>query len=277
MDGGWTASDAAVLLRVPTASDDKYSRGVLGVRTGSLQYPGAAVLGVEAAWRTGIGMVRYLGPDRATDLVLHRRPETVTVDGRVQAWLIGSGTDAATRSPEETAALRAILAADAPVVVDAGALDLVAGAAAPIVVTPHDREHARLREALGLPATPTDADRSAAARETAEALGGSVLLKGSRTVVATPGGWTTVLPEATAWLSTAGTGDVLGGVLGAVVAGAAAQRRLDAELLGRLAATASLLHARAAELAVDAANGGPIAALDVAERLPAAGAQLRRR
>ena len=95
MSGSWTVQDAARVLRRPTAPDDKYSRGVLGIRTGSDQYPGAAVLGVEAAWRTGLGMVRYLGPSVPTSLVLQRRPETVTADGRVQAWLIGSGTDAA--------------------------------------------------------------------------------------------------------------------------------------------------------------------------------------
>ncbi len=269
---GWTASDAAEVLREPTASDDKYSRGVLGVRTGSESFPGAAVLGVEAAWRTGVGMVRYLGPARATDLVLQRRPETVTAEGRVQAWLIGSGTDAARRSVEETAALREILGGDVPVVVDAGALDLAPGATAPVVVTPHEREHARLREVLGLaPADARDeAGRRDAARETAVALRAAVALKGSRTVVATPSGWTAVLPEATPWLATAGTGDVLGGAVGAVVASAAAGGAIDVEALGPLAATGAWLHARAAAAAVDAAGGGPVTALDVASRLPAA-------
>ena len=97
----WGPTETAAELRAPTDTDDKYRRGVVGIRTGSEQYPGAAVLGVEAAWRTGVGMVRYLGPDRPTGLVLHRRPETVTSGGRVQAWLIGSGTDAAARPPGE--------------------------------------------------------------------------------------------------------------------------------------------------------------------------------
>src|SRR3954470_13754689 len=91
----WTAADTAREYRVPEASDDKYSRGVLGVLTGSAQYPGAAVLGVEAAARTGAGMVRYLGDAEAARLVLQRRPEIVTAPGRVQAWLIGSGMAAA--------------------------------------------------------------------------------------------------------------------------------------------------------------------------------------
>lgn len=275
MDGGWTASDAAEVLRVPTASDDKYSRGVLGVRTGSSRYPGAAVLGVEAAWRTGLGMVRYIGPPGPTQLVLQRRPETVAADGRVQAWVIGSGTDADERSADETAALRGLLGGPEPVVVDAGALDLVTGASAPVVVTPHARELDRLRVALGLsPVRAGDDDaRVTAAQETARELGVCVVVKGSRTVVATPSGWRVTLAPAPAWLATAGTGDVLAGVIGAVVAGGAAAsqargEQLGVEELGPLAATGALLHARAAAAAVDAVSGGPIVALDVAEQLP---------
>ncbi|GAA3038607.1 ADP-dependent NAD(P)H-hydrate dehydratase [Microbacterium dextranolyticum] len=262
----WNRSEAARLLRRPTPDDDKYSRGVLGVRTGSERYPGAAVLGVEAAHRAGVGMVRYLGPDRALSFVLARRPETIGADGRVQAWLVGSGTDAADRHPDEAVALRSILDGDVPVVVDAGALDLVVGrvGAAPVIVTPHAREHVRLRAAAGLP--PIDEDsldaRVAAAVGTARALGVAVLLKGAQTVVATPAGWTRIVDAPTAWLSTAGTGDVLGGVLGALVAAAAAS---DVEHLGPLAATAALVHGEAAAAASEARNGGPVAALDVAD------------
>lgn len=280
----WTAEHAAGVLRMPTASDDKYSRGVLGVRTGSERYPGAAVLGVEAAHRTGLGMVRYLGPERPTALVLARRPETVTADGRVQAWLIGSGTDASERRAAETRALRDLLAGEVPVVVDAGALDLVADAPggapwrAPVVVTPHDRELARLRDAAGLPAvdlTGPGVDRTAAAVDSARALGVTVLLKGARTVVATPAGVARTVTSPTPWLATAGTGDVLGGILGALVAGAAGAAEaagaadeagaLDVEALGALAATAALVHGRAAAAASAARAGGPITALDVAE------------
>ena len=280
----WTAEHAAGVLRMPTASDDKYSRGVLGVRTGSERYPGAAVLGVEAAHRTGLGMVRYLGPERPSALLLARRPETVTADGRVQAWLIGSGTDASERRAAETRALRDLLAGEVPVVVDAGALDLVADAPggapwrAPVVVTPHDRELARLRDAAGLPAvdlTEPGVDRTAAAVDTARALGVTVLLKGARTVVATPAGVARTVTSPTPWLATAGTGDVLGGILGALVAGAAGAAEaagaadeagaLDVEALGALAATAALVHGRAAAAASAARAGGPITALDVAE------------
>ena len=284
MGGSWSRSDVAGVLRRPTAADDKYSRGVLGIRTGSEQFPGAAVLGVEAAWRTGLGMVRYLGAAR--DLVLQRRPETVTQDGRVQAWLIGSGMDASARPADETHALRAILAGEVPVVADAGALDLVVGAKAPILVTPHAREHAKLRAALGLdePDGHDDAARVAAAVGTAAALGGAVLLKGSRTIVAAPSGWHATVDDGTPWLATAGTGDVLGGVIGALVAAAAVGGPIDAERLAPIAASGAWLHGRAADLASSAAGGGPgdgrpgvggpITALDVADALPRAVAEV---
>jgi len=262
---GWSIEDTRAHVRVPTDADDKYSRGVVGLRTGSEDYPGAAVLGVEGAWRTGVGMVRYVGPERPTGLVLQRRPETVTVDGRVQAWVIGSGTDAATRSAEETAALRGILSGTVPVVVDAGALDLAVGAAAPRLVTPHGREHVALRTLLGLPAGDGGAD---AVRETAAALGAVVLLKGATTIVADPSGWTATVSAGTPWLATAGTGDVLAGVIGALTAASSGGD------LGPVAATGAWLHGRAAVLAAGSRYGGrPITALDVAEALPRAVAE----
>lgn len=278
MVGSWTVQDAAQVLRKPTDADDKYSRGVLGIRTGSDAYPGAAVLGVEAAWRTGLGMVRYLGPQVPTSLVLQRRPETVTVDGRVQAWLIGSGTDAADRSDAETRALRGILSSSLPVVVDAGALDLTPHATAPLIVTPHGREHARLRAVLGLAedAATDDAARAASALETAAALGATVVLKGAVTIVASPDGWVTAVSAGTPWLATAGTGDVLAGAIGAVVAGSTAPDPAPADHLGRLAATGVWLHGRAGSLAAGdlGAHGGPITAGDVAAALPRAVAEV---
>lgn len=266
--GAWSGQDVAGTLRMPTDADHKYSRGVVGVRTGSERFPGAAVLGVEAAWRTGIGMVRYLGPAGAAAAVLQRRPETVTAPGAVQAWLIGSGTDAATRTAEESAALREVLAGERPVVVDAGALDLAPAASAPLVVTPHDREHARLRSVLGLPAVSGDADRATAAAETAAALGGVVLLKGAETIVAAPDGSLVRVRAGTPWLATAGTGDVLAGVLGALVAGAVAADAVAGADLVRAAASAAWLHGQAGVLAARDVGGGPVTALDVAEALP---------
>jgi hydroxyethylthiazole kinase-like uncharacterized protein yjeF len=269
----WTARDVIRVLRMPTARDDKYSRGVLGIRTGSADYPGAAVLGVEAAWRTGIGMVRYTGPAR--EAVLARRPETVCVSGRVHAWVIGSGTDAASRPAAETEALRGILSGTAPVVVDAGALDLAKGATGPLVVTPHAGEHARLRAEMGLGEVDhTDpAARVAGASETARALGAVVVLKGSHTLVADPTGAVRGIGDTTPWLATAGTGDVLAGVIGALVASAVAGgAHTDPDELAALAASGVWLHAGAGALAAGAlgSQGGPITASDVAAHLPRA-------
>ena len=263
----WTRDDTARLFRAPTADDDKYARGVVALRTGSPAYPGAAVLGVEAAWRAGAGFVRYIGAERVADAVLARRPETVVgADAgrsRVDAWVIGSGTDPAHRSESESAALREILAGTAPVVIDAGALDLAQGTRAPFLVTPHAREFARLQEKLG--SSSTADDRAQAARDMADGLGGTVLLKGARTLVAAPDGAVIAVEAGTAWLATAGTGDVLAGVLGAVLAANPDIPNAEA------AAAGAWLHGHAARIAADVQDGGsghPIVAMDVAEALP---------
>lgn len=274
----WSRGDTARYLRVPGPDDDKYSRGVVGLRTGSSAYPGAAVLGVEAAWRAGAGFVRYIGEGRAADAVLARRPETVVhphaVGARVGAWVIGSGTDAAARTVEEEHELREILAGEVVVVVDAGALDLAADVAtatetrAPMLLTPHGREFARLREPLGVD---DDADRERLATAVADAVGAVVLLKGARTIIARPDGPPLAVEAGTGWLSTAGTGDVLGGVLGALLAA-----NPDADI-AEVAATGAWLHGHAARRAAgvdDRTPGHPIVALDVARSLPGAIAEL---
>jgi len=268
----WSRQDALAHVRVPDAGDDKYSRGVVAIRTGSPAYPGAAVLGVEAAWRTGAGFVRYVGGERESDAVLARRPETVTGSDvgktRPDAWVIGSGTDPAGRSDAEAAALGEILSGTARVVVDAGALDLAPGSTAPLLVTPHAGEFARLRTHLGLRTREgADADRVADAVGTAETLGHTVLLKGALTIIAAPDGTVLSVDTAPGWLATAGTGDVLAGVLGAFLA---AQPSAP---IAEVAASAAWLHGYAARLAAEMGAGGrgrPILAMDVAEALPRA-------
>lgn len=265
----WSRSDTARLFRAPTADDDKYARGVVALRTGSPAYPGAAVLGVEAAWRAGAGFVRYVGAERVSEAVLARRPETVVgADvgrSRVDSWVIGSGTDPAARSGAETVALRDILAGGTPVVIDAGALDLAAGARAPFVVTPHAGEFARLQERLRVPAE--GGDRAEAAAQVAVKLGGTVLLKGARTLIAAADGSVRAVEAGTGWLATAGTGDVLAGVLGAVLAAN------PTAALPEAAAAGAWLHGHAARIAAgvrDGDVGHPIVAMDVAEALPLA-------
>lgn len=303
----WDRTRAAAFLVAPTAESDKYRRGVLGVRTGSSAYPGAAVLGVEAAWRTGIGLVRYAPPldDPAprhglpspAAAVLAARPETVFVDGasraHCDAWLLGSGTDPAERSFAERQTLQSLIGGDAPLIVDAGALPEVSSATrlAPIVLTPHRGEFLALWREAGFGERPADwpADRdcapaeaalTAAAARLAAHLGVTVLLKGSRSIAASPGGRCAVAGPATPWLATAGTGDVLAGVLGTLVATHGAAVRANPELLAPLAATAALLHDTAARLASGDAEatgaGRPITALDVAHALPDAVARLAR-
>ena len=109
------AVDVAALLPVPTLDAQKYTRGVVGVRAGSTRYPGAAVLSTSGAACGLAGMVRYVGG--AADAVRARHPEVVVGEGRVQAWVVGSGGDA---DAEE--ALTAALADGVPLVVDADAL-----------------------------------------------------------------------------------------------------------------------------------------------------------
>ncbi len=259
----WTPNDAREHIAVPTATDDKYSRGVLGVITGSATYPGAAVLGVEAALRTGVGMVRYLGAERAGDFVLRRRPETVTAPGRVQAWLMGSGMDAATRDPVIAKRLHDALAEGLPAVIDAGALDLLRGAAGPVLITPHFGELARV---VGATKEEVAADPASWVVRAAETLGVTVLLKGHVSYVASPDGTRLTASVAPSWLATAGAGDALGGILGALVATHAEAVAADGAMLARLAATASVIHGLAAERA---GAGGPFTVLDLAENVSA--------
>lgn len=159
-------SDAAAWTTAPTGDSTKYRRGVLGVATGSAAYPGAAVMGVDAAVHTGVGMVRYVGPDRATDAVLARRPEVVAGVGRVQAWLVGSGISADTLDDldERTAeAFRHASDDGVPVVVDAGAIPLVdLGPRA--VLTPHAGSSPPCSASTGRPSRPIHAGRPCAPR-----------------------------------------------------------------------------------------------------------------
>lgn len=257
----WTSADAAAHIAVPVASDDKYSRGVLGIVTGSTQYPGAAVLGVESALRTGVGMVRYLGPERPSQLVLQRRPEVVTSTGRVQGWLLGSGMDAATRDEATTARLTDALALSLPTVIDAGALDLLDTASGPVIITPHFGELSRV---LGIDKDDIAGDPGGSAARAADRLGVTVLLKGARTYLADPHGTRLVVTSDTAWTATAGSGDALGGILGAIVATHSAEIAADAGVLACLGATAAVLHGLAAKRA---SGGGPFTVLDLAGEL----------
>ncbi|WP_375405710.1 NAD(P)H-hydrate dehydratase [uncultured Amnibacterium sp.] len=267
MTRGFSAVEAARAIAVPTGASDKYSRGVLGVVTGSDEFPGAAVLGVEAASRTGVGMIRYLGPDRAAAMVLARRPEAVTAEGRVQAWLLGSGTSPG-RDDDERIRLMNVLDQGLPTLLDAGALDLVPEATGPTVITPHFGELVPVLRAVGVAVTKDDvaADPERWAVRAAAETGVTVLLKGETTIVADATGLRFAVRSGPPWLATAGSGDVLGGVLGALLATHQAELAERPELLAELAGAAAWIHGEAGAVA---SGGGPIQALDIAEALPA--------
>jgi NAD(P)H-hydrate repair Nnr-like enzyme with NAD(P)H-hydrate dehydratase domain len=226
------------------------------------------VLGVDAALHAGVGMVRYLGTGRPTRLVLQRRPEAVTAAGRVQAWVLGSGQDASERDGLTGELLDRALAQAVPMVIDSGALDRVQDAAGPVVITPHAGELATL---LGTTRTAIHDDPDGSATRAAAELGVTVLLKGHRTLVATPAGLKYEVVAPTTWLSTAGSGDALAGILGALVATHQEQVLASPDLLAELAATACVLHGRAGERA---SGGGPFTVLELCAEIPRVIAEL---
>ncbi|MFK5688841.1 bifunctional ADP-dependent NAD(P)H-hydrate dehydratase/NAD(P)H-hydrate epimerase [Ornithinimicrobium sp. LYQ92] len=284
-------TDAADLWPVPGPADHKYTRGVVGVVAGSEGYPGAAVLCVTAALETGTGMVRYLGPRRAEDLVLASCPEAVPGPGRVEAAVVGPGIDPqGCEEPEcsdgQVQKVREALDADTALVVDAGGLQTLAfwtrqsgrdgvpvegklrRRTAPTLLTPHAGELASFLSTVEEAPVTRDQvqeDPVGHARRAAALTGAVVLLKGSSTLVVDPDPAVPVRvqADAPAWLATAGAGDVLAGVAGALLAAGLAPR--DA---GSLAA---YLHGRAAHRANP---GGPVRARAVAAAIPATVADL---
>lgn len=241
--------DVAALLPVPGPEAHKYTRGVVGVRAGSEQYPGAAVLAVAGADCGLAGMVRYVGT--ATELVHARFPEVVAGAGRVQAWVVGSGGGA-----DAAEALAGALADGVPVVADADALAHLPepGEYDDLVITPHAGELATL---LDVERSEVEARGLHHARSAADRFDCVVVLKGPRTLVAEPGGRVRVNTTGVPWLATAGAGDVLAGLTGTLLA--AGLTPFDG------ASVAAWLHGAAATMAAD---GGPITAPRVAEHLP---------
>ncbi|MBG0827780.1 NAD(P)H-hydrate dehydratase [Planomonospora sp. ID67723] len=291
---GLTGQDVASLLPRPDARSDKYRRGVVGIAAGSRRYTGAAVLAVAGAIRAGAGMVRYAGAAEPAAQVRARWPEAVITElapaeetagtnpagqaggagsagrgpagtgpgkgieeaGRVQAWVLGPGlgTDAWAHD-----VARSVLASDVPVLVDADGLTLLAAdrsllrrrTGAPVLLTPHAGELSRL---LGVDRARIEARRLEHVRRAAAELGATVLLKGSTTLVAEEGRPVRANPAGSPWLATGGTGDVLAGLAGTMLA--AGLDCYDA------ASCAAYLHGLAGRT-------GPLAAGDVAEALPA--------
>lgn len=235
-------------LAAPGAADHKYTRGLVGVVAGAM--PGAARLAAGAAARGGAGYVVLAGEDAGVpfDAVVQRaaiHPE------RAAAVLVGPGLgrgDMARTLCEEwlSSGRTLVLDGDALSLIDADSLRL---RTAPTVLTPHAGEFARL---FGEPS----GDRIAAALDAARRSGAVVVLKGATTIVASPSGEARVHCPSS-WLSTAGTGDVLAGLVAARLAVTKAPFRAACE--------AVWLHARAAALA-----GPALVADDLAMHIPAA-------
>jgi ADP-dependent NAD(P)H-hydrate dehydratase / NAD(P)H-hydrate epimerase len=245
---GFEAADVIARWPSPESTDDKYTQGVTGILAGSSTYPGAAVLCTGAAVAAHSGMVRYAGS--AGQQVLSQWPEVIAAPsasaaGRVQAWAVGPGLGT---DDTGASALWFALDTDLPVIVDADGLtilaahpDIVVNRRAPTVLTPHAGEFARIA------GSPPGDDRVAATRRLADQFGATVLLKGNVTVIAEPGGPVYLNPAGQSWAATAGSGDVLSGMIAALLAAG-----LPA---GEAAAAAAFVHARAANLA--AADPGP--------------------
>ncbi|SPT59723.1 MULTISPECIES: bifunctional ADP-dependent NAD(P)H-hydrate dehydratase/NAD(P)H-hydrate epimerase [Actinomadura] len=260
----------------PGPESDKYRRGVVGILAGGDAFTGAAVLSAGGAVRGGAGMVRFASVAHPVELVRHRWPEVVTTViepgrakileriGRVQAWVVGPGlgTGAAAESLVE-----AVLTTDLPALVDADGLTVLSRRrdllrrAAPTVLTPHAGELSRL---IAATRDDIEAARLDHVRRAAAELSATVLLKGSTTLVAEEDRPVRVNPTGTPRLATAGTGDVLSGLIGALLAGG--MPALDA------AAAGAYLHGLAARLAAAPTPGpeSPISAEDVITALPAA-------
>jgi ADP-dependent NAD(P)H-hydrate dehydratase / NAD(P)H-hydrate epimerase len=265
------AHDVARLLPRPAIDAHKYTRGVVGVRAGSAEYPGAGLLAVAGASAGLAGMVRFVpapaGDDVATcpapveALVLAAHPEAVLAPGQVQAWVVGSGAGASA-----AAQLRAALADEVPLVVDADALGIVEECGGvegrPVVLTPHAGELARM---TGSTRDRIEAEQLAGARQAARRFGCVVLLKSRHTLVADPEGRVRVTTVGPPWLATAGAGDVLAGLIGALLA--AGLTPFDAASAG------SWVHGAAA---TSVRPGGPLVAGEVANAVPGVCAELLR-
>lgn len=242
------ADDVAALLPLPGLFAHKYTRGVVGVRAGSLAYPGAAVLCTSGAASGLAGMVRYVGP--AADPVRARHPGIVVGAGRAQAWVVGSGSH--DQAADE---LAQALRDEVPVLVDADALTHVRPGSGNLVLTPHAGELAAM---LGVDRAVVEADQLAHARLAAQRFDAVVLLKGRHSLTAHPDGRVRVTTSGLPWLAVAGAGDVLAGVIGALLA--VGLDPYDAASVG------SWVHGAAA---VYAGRGGPVTPEAVADAVGA--------
>ena len=277
---------AGSVLLPRSADSHKGSFGNVAVVGGHRRYVGAPVLAASAAYRVGAGLVSLAAPESVSRIAAAQLVEQVhaplaeTADGSISAEAAGpareelSAASAAVVGPglgvndSSAAFLRALLltepALQTPVVLDADALNILANVygwppllAAPAVLTPHPGEMGRL---LGRPAHEVQQDRKSAAMASAEQWGQVVVLKGAYTVVAAPDGRVALSPFANPALATAGSGDVLAGIIGGLLA--QGMERYEAAVAG------VYLHGAAAERWSAANGSGGMLASDLLALLP---------
>ena len=298
------AADVGGLWPVPGPEDHKYTRGVVQVVAGSAAFPLTGVLCVEGAGRAGAGMVRYVGPEDAAFAILSRFPEAVSGAGKHQCLLVGPGVDPKDSARVREALNQAVQAATSgiPLVLDAGAIDLYPQIISQIpggilthrtILTPHAGEAARLLSALGagggrggVSRAEVEASPAAWVQYLADKTGATVLLKGAVTLIASAEGTMFSQAGAPYWTGTAGSGDVLAGIVGAVLAQHQARaeqtgHQLSPSQVSAAVASAAWVHARAARKAAglpfscsqpDSVNnlGAPVVATDIARQVPGA-------
>jgi len=293
-----SAHDAALAryLLKPEADSHKYSRGVVRIIAGSQRFPGAGLLCVAGASHSGVGMIRLNAPERVENLVLAAHPQIVpdgpVLTGACDALVLGPGLDAQKADWEAAAQLLE----NTPAVIDASALEPVCALVkegklrlrAHHILTPHEGELVRCLnlfagtntgEIAGKLADKADKPLGKFASQTSPALqrriqgaqqlaaltGACVLAKGNRTVVVDANSQVYLLPAATPWLATAGSGDVLAGLMGGLLAlnvraGAGhvgTTVASAAALAPAIAQLAARLHALAGQLAAEATSPKP--------------------
>lgn len=262
-------SDRNLIKKVfiePSIFDDKYSRGVLGVITGSKSYPGASSLTTKSSLRTGVGMVRFLtGIKDLNYLVLEKSPEVVIKDGQVQAWLLGSGIEKNGGKLKTRRKIKKAINQNLPTVLDAGAINFVTKLEQNSLITPHYKELQELFAANSIEVSLTDIKKDPAkwAKKASLEFKTTVLLKGNTTIICDAKS-TVEIKSGTTYLATAGTGDVLSGILGSLVATNYLRLRNKTITLLEIAQAAVLIHQ---EASLEASNAGPISASMIIEKI----------
>ena len=281
---GLIAERALELVPHRTREGTKFTSGVVVLAGGSLGLTGAPTMAALAAMRAGAGYVQLAVPASTEHVFALKLVEAMT-EGLPEedGAHVPRGADAVARLAERAGAVvlgpglgksdgafefarEAARRVEAPLLVDAdglnahaGALESLAGRSAPTILTPHPGELGRL---LGREASEVSARRLACAREAAKRSGAIVVLKGDDSLVAAPEGPVAISPGATPALATAGTGDVLSGLVGTLLA-----KGLDAFCA---AAAGVLAHARAGREAARRVGADHTIASDVIDAIPAA-------